>query len=100
MRERVVQYSQIDSIGVSGDKESPLVPMVRLIPIENAGGGRYFQKKWVGMCGTLLETLAVFQAKTVWSPNDEEAANSSKKHAQFKTRVHQPYPISDRNGRN
>ena len=69
--------------------------MVRLIPIENAGGGRYFQKNWVGMCGTLLETLAVFQTKTVWSPNDEEAANSSKKHTQFKTRVHQPYPISD-----
>ena len=28
-------------------------------------------------------------------PNDEETANSSKKHTQFKTRVHKPYPISD-----
>ena len=34
------------------------------------------------------------------SPNDEEVANSSKKHTQFKTRVHKPYPISDENGRN
>ena len=31
----------------------------------------------------------------VLSPNDEEVANSSKKHTQFKTRVHKPYPISD-----
>ena len=35
----------------------------------------------------------------VLSPNDE-VANSSKKHIQFKTRVHKPYPISDQNGRN
>ena len=36
----------------------------------------------------------------ILSPNDEEVANSSKKHTQFKTRVHKPYPISDQNGRN
>ena len=30
--------------------------------------------------------------------NDEEVANSSKKHTQFKTRLHKPYPISDQNG--
>ena len=36
----------------------------------------------------------------VLSPNDEEVANSSKKHTQFKTWVHKPYPISDQNGRN
>ena len=30
-------------------------------------------------------------------PNDEEVA-SSKKHTQFKTTVHKPYPISDQNG--
>ena len=35
----------------------------------------------------------------VLSPNDEEIA-SSKKHTQFKTRVHKPYLISDQNGRN
>ena len=35
----------------------------------------------------------------VLSQNDEEVANSSKKHTQFKTRVHKPYPISDQNGR-
>ena len=32
-------------------------------------------------------------------PNDEEVANSSKKHTQFKSRRHKPYPISDENGR-
>ena len=35
----------------------------------------------------------------VLSQNDEEVANSSKKHTQFKTRLHKPYPISDENGR-
>ena len=34
------------------------------------------------------------------SPNDEEVANSSKKHAKFKTRRHKPYTVSDQNGRN
>ena len=29
------------------------------------------------------------------SPNDEEVADPSKTHTQFKTRVHKPYPISD-----
>ena len=38
--------------------------------------------------------------ENVLSPNNEEVANSSKKHTQFKTRVHKPYPISDQNGRN
>ena len=102
--------------------------------------GGYFQKNWEGECGTLLETLTLFQTKIcdfpppyfrpealepgawqervascygaytvvgvnikremVLSPNDEEVANSSKKHTQFKTRVHKPYPFSDQNGRN
>ena len=35
----------------------------------------------------------------VFLTNDEEVANSSKKHTQFKTREHEPYPISDQNGR-
>ena len=110
--------------------------------------GEYFQKNWVGMCGTLPETLTLFQTKIcdfpypisdliknlipyfrpealepgawpervtscygtytvvgvnikremVLSPNDEEVANSSKKHTQFKTRVHKPYPISHQKG--
>ena len=112
--------------------------------------GEYFQKNWVGMCGTLPETLTLFQTKIcdfpypisdliknlipyfrpealepgawpervtscygtytvvgvnikremVLLPNDEEVANSSKKHTQFQTRVHKPHPISDQNGRN
>ena len=33
-------------------------------------------------------------------PNDEEVANSLKKHTQFRTRVHKLYPTSDQNGRN
>ena len=110
--------------------------------------GGYFQKNGVVMCGTVPETLTLFQTKIcdfpypisdliknlipyfrpealepgawpervtscygtytvvgvnikremVLSPNDEEVANSSKKHTQFKTRVHKPYPISDQNG--
>ena len=32
-------------------------------------------------------------------PNDKEVA-SPKKHTQFKTIVHKPYPISDKNGQN
>ena len=110
--------------------------------------GGYLQKNWVGMCGTLPETLTLFQTKicdfpypipdliknlisyfrpealepSAWpervtscygtytvvginfkremvlSPNDEEVAISSKKHIQFKTRGHKPYPISDQNG--
>ena len=100
---------------------------------------------WVGVCGTLPETLTLFQTKIcdfpypisdliknlipyfrpealepcawpervtscygtctvdvnikremVLSPNDEVA--SSKKHTQFKARVHKPYPFSDQNG--
>ena len=43
---------------------------------------------------------AWLKRETVLSPNDEEVANSSKKHIQFKTRVHKPYPISDQNGWN
>ena len=31
-------------------------------------------------------------------PNDEEVANSSRKHTQFKTRLHKPHPFSDQNG--
>ena len=104
----------------------------------------YFQKNWVGVCGTLPETLTLFQTKIcdfpypisdliknlipyfrpealepgawpervtscygtytvvgvnikremVLSPNDDEVANSSKKHTQFKTGVHKPYPVS------
>ena len=27
------------------------------------GGGGYFQKKWVGVCGKLPETLTLFQTK-------------------------------------
>ena len=34
------------------------------------------------------------QREMVLSPNDKEVA-SSKKHTQFKTRMHKPYPISD-----
>ena len=118
------------------------LPFVSQIRPKSPGGG-YFQKNWVGVCNTLLETLPLFQTK-IWdfpypisvlkpwrtletvacpervtscygtytvvgvnikkeivlSPNDEEVGNCSKKHTQFKTRVHKPYPISDQNGRN
>ena len=52
----------------------------------------------------LLQHVAVvgvnIKRETLLSPNDKEVANSSKKHTQFKTRVHKPYPISDQNGWN
>ena len=50
----------------------------------------------------LLQHVAVvgvnIKRETLLSPNDKEVANSSKKHTQFKTRVHKLYPISDQNG--
>ena len=49
--------------------------------------------------GTYTAVTVNIKRELVLSPNDEEVANSSKKHTQFKTRVHKPYPISDQNGR-
>ena len=50
--------------------------------------------------GTYTVVGLNIKREMVLSPNDEEVANSSKKHTQFKTRVHKPYPISDQDGRN
>ena len=50
--------------------------------------------------GTYTVVGVNIKREMVLLPNDEEVANSSKKHTQFKTRVHKPYPISDPNGRN
>ena len=50
--------------------------------------------------GTYTVVGVNIKREMVLSPNDEELPNSSKKHTQFKTRVHKPYPISDENGRN
>ena len=36
--------------------------MTCLLCPKNSGGG-YFQKNWEGVCGTLLETLTLFQTK-------------------------------------
>ena len=30
---------------------------------QTSGGGEYFQKNWVGVCGTLPDTLPLFQNK-------------------------------------
>ena len=48
--------------------------------------------------GTYTVIGVNIKREMVLSPNDEEVANSSKKHTQFKTRVHKPYPISHPNG--
>ena len=48
--------------------------------------------------GTYMVVGVNIKREMVLLPNDEEVANSSKKHTQFKTRVHKPYPISDQNG--
>ena len=50
--------------------------------------------------GTYTVVGVNIKREMVLSPNDEEVANSSKKHTQFKTRRHKPYPVSDQNGRN
>ena len=136
--------------GLRKERLAQWPPFCVLNRTKNWGGGGYFQKNWVGVCGTLPETPTLFQAKIcgfpdpisdliknlisyfrpevlepgawlerltscygtytvvgvnnkrvmVLSPNDEEIVNSSKKHTQFKTRRHKPYPISDQNGRN
>ena len=49
--------------------------------------------------GTYTVVGVNIKREAILSPNDEEVANSSKKHIQFKTRVHKPYPILDQNGR-
>ena len=49
--------------------------------------------------GTYTVVGVNIKREMVLSPNDEEVA-SSKKHTQFKTRVHKPYPVSDQTGRN
>ena len=43
----------------------------------------------------LLVVGVKIKGEMVLSPNDEEIANSSKKHTQLKTRVHKPHPMSD-----
>ena len=50
--------------------------------------------------GTYTVVSVNIKREMVLSPNDVEVTTSSKKHTQFKTRVHKPYPISDQNGRN
>ena len=50
--------------------------------------------------GTYTVVCVNIKREMVLSPNDEEVANSSKKHTQFNTRRHKPYPVSDQNSRN
>ena len=45
--------------------------------------------------GTYTVVGVNIKGEMVLPPNDEEVANSSKKHIQFKCRVHKPHPISD-----
>ena len=54
--------------------------------------------EFVTSCYGMYTVVGVnFKREMVLSPNDEEVANSSQKHIQFKTRVHKPYPISHQN---
>ena len=50
--------------------------------------------------GTYTVVGVNIKREMVLSPNDEEVANSSKKHTQFKTRVHKSFPVSEQIGRN
>ena len=56
--------------------------------------------KRVTSCYGVYTVVGVnIKREMVLLPNDEKVANSSKKHTQFKTRVHKPYPISDQNAK-
>ena len=50
--------------------------------------------------GTYKVVGVNIKREMVLSPNDEEVANSSKKHTNFKTVRKKPYPVSDQIGRN
>ena len=53
----------------------------------------------VTSCYSMYMVVCVnIKREMVLSSNDEEVANSSRKHTQFKTRVHKQYPISYQNG--
>ena len=60
-----------------------------------------WSKIWYPVSDLTPDYMVVINIKRgmVLSRNDEEVA-SSKKHIQFKTRVHKSYPISDQNGQN
>ena len=75
---------------------SNLIPYLRPEALES---GAWLER--VTNCyGTYTVVGVNIKREMVLSPSVEEVANSSKKYTQFKTRVHKPYPISDRNGRN
>ena len=61
---------------------------------------KYSHLELTSCYGTYMVVCVNIKREMVLLPNDEEVANSSKKHTQFKTRVHKPYPISDQNGQN
>ena len=50
--------------------------------------------------GTYTVVGVNIKREMVLSPNDEEVANSFKKHTNFKTIRHKPYPVSGQIGRN
>ena len=57
-------------------------------------------RRVTGAHGTYRVVGVNIEREMVLSPIDEEVANSFKKHTQFKTRRHKPYPVSHQNGRN
>ena len=69
-----------------------LIPYFRRKAMEPAA----WQEQVTSCYGTYTVDVNI-KREMVLSPNDEEVANSSKKHTQFKTRVHRPYPISYQN---
>ena len=57
-------------------------------------------ERMTSCCGMYTVVGTNIKREMALSPNDEEVANSLKKHTQFKTRRHKPYPVSDQIGRN
>ena len=79
----------------------PISDLIKnLIPYFSPGARHAWPERVTSCYRTYTVVGVNIKREMVLSPNDEEVANSSKKHTQFKTRVHKPYPISDQNGQN
>ena len=87
-----VQHASWNPYAISDQNQWFSLPYFR--PAEALEPGMWTERV-TGCYGTYTVVGINIKWEMVLSPNDEEVANSSlKKHTQFKTRVHKPYPIS------
>ena len=73
-----------------------LIPYFRPEALESGA----WLERMTSCYGTYPVVGVNIKREMILSPNDEQVANSSTKHTQFKSRRHKPYPVSDQNGRN